>query len=54
MSLTKKVPVESPSKRLRNTFFRLWEKDDGGFEDFNHYYEDKIEKLISHYSKFIK
>ncbi len=54
MSRTKKVQKESPSKKLRNVFYILWEQDDEGFEEFDSYYDLKIYKLIEHYKKFIK
>lgn len=54
MSRTRKPAVESPSKKLRNVFFRLWEQDNEGVEEFETYYESKLYKLISHYKKLIK
>lgn len=54
MSRTRKVATESPSKKLRNVFFRLWEQDKEGLEDFEQYYESKLYKLINHYKTFIK
>jgi len=53
MSRTKKIPKESPSKKLRNVFFVLWEQDDEGFVEFELYYESKLNKLINHYKKLI-
>lgn len=40
---------KTPSQRLRAVFFRLWEKDNEKYDDFNLYYEYKVEKLITHY-----
>jgi hypothetical protein len=54
MSRTRKVATESPSKKLRNVFFRLWEQDNEGNEEFETYYESKLYKLINHYKKLIK
>lgn len=43
------VEEKSPSRRMRNVFFRLWEQDKEGYEDFNLYYRWKMEKLINHF-----
>lgn len=53
MSRTKKEPKESPSKKLRNIFYILWEKDDEGFDTFDLYYESKMTKLVNYYKKLI-
>lgn len=53
MSRTKKIQPESPSKRLRNVYFALYEKDNEGFESFEPYYDSKMEKLIKHFKKMI-
>ena len=50
MSRSKPVKPDSPSKRLRNTFFGLYERDNEGFESFEPYYDSKMEKLIKHYT----
>jgi len=45
--------VKSPSKRMRDVLFRLWEQDNEGFNDPNLYYINKTEKIIEHLkSKF--
>lgn len=54
MSRTKKRAKESPSKKLRNIFYRLYEQDNEGFHDFESYYESKLHKLINYYKKMIK
>lgn len=54
MSRTRKIAKESPSKKLRNVFFILWEQDNEGIEEFNTYYDSKLYKLINHYKKLIK
>lgn len=54
MSRTKKIQKESPSKKLRNVFYILWEQDSEGFKDFDAYYDSKMYKLINHYKKMIK
>ena len=43
------IKVESkktPSERLRGVIFRLWEKDNNGYDDFNLFYQFYMEKLI--------
>ena len=40
---------KSPSQRLRNVLYRLWEQADGGYNDFNLYYLNKMETIINHY-----
>jgi uncharacterized protein YeaO (DUF488 family) len=54
MSRSREVKKESPSKRLRDVYFVLYKKDKQGFKEFEDYYNDKMEKLIQHYKKFIK
>lgn len=53
MSRTSKAPKESPSKKLRNVFFRLWEKDSEGHKEFETYYDSKMGKLVNYYKKLI-
>jgi len=40
---------KSPSQRLRNVLYRLWEQADGGYSDFNLYYLNKMETIRNHY-----
>jgi len=42
---------KSPSQRLRNVLYRLWEQDKGGYDDFNLFYLNRIERLIEHYKE---
>lgn len=37
---------KSPSKRLRNVLYRLWEQDPQGYEDSELFYRNRMEKLI--------
>ena len=37
---------KSPSQRMRNVLFRIWEQQDGGYSDFNLYYLNRMERLI--------
>jgi len=53
MSRTKKAPKESSAKRLRAVFYRLWEKDQEGYDDFEPYYDSKMWKLITYYKKML-
>ncbi len=40
---------KSPSKRLKAVFYRLWESNKEGYDDFQLYYNFKMEKVISFY-----
>ena len=42
-------PEKSPSKRMRNVLFRVWEKDNENYDDFNLFYIHKMEKVINHF-----
>jgi uncharacterized protein YeaO (DUF488 family) len=53
-SRPKEVKLKSPSERLRGTFYKIFEQDSEGFEEFDEYYASKMEKLITHYKKLIK
>ena len=44
---------KSPSQRLRNVLFRLWEKNPEGYEDHRLHYQFKMEKIINHYKKLL-
>jgi len=44
---------KTPSQRLRNVFFKLFEQDKEGFNDFDSYYKNKMEKVIDHYKNLI-
>lgn len=54
MSRTRKPKKESPSKRLKAVFYKLWEQDSESYKEFEDYYAVKLEKLINHYKKLIK
>jgi len=41
--------AKTPSQRLRNVLYRLWEFDAKGFDEFRSYYDSMMEKLIQHY-----
>ncbi len=43
------VNEKSPSKRLKNVFYRLWEQDKEGYEDSELYYRRKMEQVIEFY-----
>lgn len=43
----------SPSKRLRNTLFRLWQQE-GSKGDFEVYYEGQVEKIITYLKTKLK
>ena len=40
---------KSPSQRLRGVLYRIWEKKPEGYEDFNLYYQFRLEKVITHF-----
>ena len=40
---------KSPSNRLRNVLFRVWERDNQGYIDFNSWYLVKMNEIIQHY-----
>ena len=40
---------KTPSQRLRAVLYRNWEQNQEGYEDFQLYYNFKIEKIITHY-----
>jgi len=44
-----KRQTKSPSQRLRNVFFLLWEQNKEGFEDFKDYYAKKMEAVLEYY-----
>jgi len=37
---------KTPSQRMRNVLFLLFEQDHKGFSDFDSFYLDRMEKLI--------
>lgn len=37
------------SQRLRAVFYRCWEQDKEGFQDFETYYKHQMEKIINHF-----
>ena len=51
MSRTKKKKRKSPSERLRGVYYRLYEKNPEGFEEFDLYYENKMEMWITFLQK---
>ena len=50
----RELKKESEAKQLRSVLYRLWEKNDEGFESFEPYYEDKMNTIINHYKKLLK
>lgn len=37
---------KSPSKRMRNVLYRIWEQDHQGYEDFQLFYNYRMNQLI--------
>lgn len=55
MSRSNPDKPETPSKLLREAIFKLWKKDPEGYEDFDEYYKNLMNKIIIHFnSKLIK
>lgn len=48
-SLKSDYEAKTPSQRLRNILYRLFNDDNEGFSDFQNYYISKMETIISHY-----
>ncbi len=40
---------KSPSQRLRGVLWHIWTNDNGGFDQFENFYNHKIETIISHF-----
>lgn len=40
---------KTPGQRLRNVLYVLWNQEPEGYQDFQLYYNFKIEKIISHF-----
>lgn len=40
---------KSPSQRLRAVFYRMWEQNKNGYDDFNLFYLNRMEQLIEFY-----
>ena len=40
---------KSPSQRLRGVMYRLWEKNNEGYDDYNLFYIYKMEQICNHY-----
>jgi hypothetical protein len=40
---------KSPSVRLRNVLYRLWEKKSDGYNIFEDFYRAKIETIVTHF-----
>ena len=37
---------KSPSQRMRNVLFVLWQQNNGGYDDFNLFYLNRMDKII--------
>lgn len=37
----------SPSERLRNVLYILWEQNPSGYDDFNLFYRNRMERIIN-------
>jgi len=41
--------IKSPSKRLKAVMYLIWKEDNEGYDDFELYYRNEMEKIINHY-----
>lgn len=39
--------IKSPSKRMKAVFYLIWQGNNGGYEDFELFYRNRMEMLIS-------
>jgi hypothetical protein len=44
---------KTPSQRLRNILFRIYEQDNEGYKDFNNFYVAKMEQICEQYKNKI-
>ncbi len=47
------INAKTPSQRLRNILYRLYEQDNQGFKDFTTFYISIMEKICEHYKNKI-
>lgn len=52
--LKSEVNQKTPSQRLRSIFYKLYEQDNKGYNDFGTFYAAEMEKLIEHYKNKIE
>jgi hypothetical protein len=45
--------AKTPSQRLRNILFRIYEQNNEGYNDFNNFYIAKMEQICEHYKNKI-
>ena len=45
---------KTPSKRLRGVMYILWEQDKKGYERFEDYYMNEMDKIIEHFKSKIE
>lgn len=41
--------IKSPSKRLKSVLYLIWHENNEGYEDFELFYRNKMEKVIEHF-----
>jgi hypothetical protein len=41
--------TKTHSQRLRAVFYRCWEQDQEGYQDFDSYYKYRMEEIINHF-----
>ena len=38
--------IKSPSKRMKAVLYLIWQKDNGGYDDFELFYRNRMERMI--------
>jgi hypothetical protein len=46
---TDDITIKTPSQRLRNVFYVMWQQSNDGYEDFTSFYAHKMERVIEFY-----
>jgi hypothetical protein len=39
--------IKSPSKRMKSVLFLIWQNDNGGYDDFELFYRNRMELMIN-------
>ena len=45
---------KSPSQRMRNVMYKVWETTPTGVDNFDNYYDQQMERVIEHYKEKIE
>lgn len=52
--LKSEINQKTPSQRLRSIFYKLYEQDNKGYNDFGTFYAAEMERIIEHYKTKIE